>query len=65
MNMVTVQGLDARYGRQPVLRGLDLELQDGAVTVLLGSNGAGKSTLLRLLLGLQRPRRGAVRVFGL
>ncbi len=65
MNMVTVQGLDARYGRKPVLRGLDLELQDGAVTVLLGSNGAGKSTLLRLLLGLQRPRRGAVRVFGL
>jgi ABC-2 type transport system ATP-binding protein len=52
-------------GKQRVLDGLDLHLQDGAVTVLLGENGAGKSTLLRLLLGLLRPRAGTVRLFGL
>src|SRR5262249_35015451 len=36
----------------------------GKVTVLLGANGAGKSSLLRVLLGVLRPQRGTVRVFG-
>ena len=46
------------------LDGLDLQLQDGAVTVLLGQNGSGKSTLLRVLLGVLRPAAGSVRLFG-
>lgn len=65
MNTVLeVKGLDVRFRRKRVLDGLDLALQDGAVTVLLGGNGAGKSTLLRVLLGVLRPRAGTVRVFG-
>jgi ABC-2 type transport system ATP-binding protein len=41
------------------------DVPPGSVTALLGRNGAGKSSLLRCVLGLQRPTRGAVRVFGM
>jgi ABC-2 type transport system ATP-binding protein len=62
--VMDVQGLHLGFGRKRVLQGLDLELADGEVTVLLGQNGSGKSTLLRVLLGVLRPRRGTVRLFG-
>jgi ABC-2 type transport system ATP-binding protein len=65
-DVLTVNGLSFDFGRKRrVLRDLDLQLEPGKVTVLLGSNGAGKSTLLRLLLGVLRPAAGTVRVFGL
>ncbi len=65
MNTVlTIRGLAAGFGKRRVLDGLDLDLHDGQVTVLLGQNGAGKSTLLRVLLGVLRPQAGAVRLFG-
>jgi heme ABC exporter ATP-binding subunit CcmA len=50
---------------KPVLRGIDLVLQEGQCMALLGANGAGKSTLLRVLAGLSEPDAGAVRVGGL
>ena len=53
-----------RYRQQPVLEGVDLRLGPGEFAALAGPNGAGKSTLLRILLGLTRPQRGEVRVFG-
>jgi ABC-2 type transport system ATP-binding protein len=63
--IVCVEGLEFSYARRrPALAGVDLRLAPGKVTVLLGSNGAGKSTLMRLLLGVLRPQRGVVRVFG-
>jgi ABC-2 type transport system ATP-binding protein len=58
------KGLDVRFRKKRVLVDLDLQLADGATTVLLGGNGAGKSTLLRVLLGVLRPRAGTVRIFG-
>lgn len=62
--VVVVQGLAKRFSGRMVLVGVDLELPEGTTTVLLGANGAGKSTLLRILLGLERPDRGQVRVTG-
>ena len=64
--VVELTGVEFSFGlrRKRVLDGLDLRLEPGAVTVLLGENGAGKSTLLRVLLGLLRPAAGSVRVFG-
>ena len=56
--------LVARYGKRPVLRGVNVELRRGEVVVLLGHNGAGKSTLLRALFGLHRVAEGEVRVSG-
>ncbi|MCR9248158.1 MAG: ABC transporter ATP-binding protein [bacterium] len=66
MSMVLhVEGLRVAFGRKPVLQGLDLELEPGLVTVLLGQNGSGKSTLIRVLLGVRRPQGGSVRLLGL
>jgi zinc transport system ATP-binding protein len=48
----------------PVLRGVDLEVEAGEFVGVAGPNGGGKTTLLRLALGLERPLRGTVRLFG-
>lgn len=49
---------------QPVLRDVDLTVDEGEFVALAGPNGGGKTTLLRLALGLERPSRGSVRLFG-
>ena len=48
----------------PVLEDVDLRIESGDYLAILGPNGGGKTTLLRVLLGLLRPDRGTVRVFG-
>ena len=53
MSIVTLENLEfAYYHREPVLSGVDLNVDAGSVVGLLGRNGAGKTTLLRMLLGL-------------
>jgi zinc transport system ATP-binding protein len=49
---------------KPVLSGITLNVNAGERLGILGPNGGGKSTLLKLMLGLLRPRGGAIRVFG-
>lgn len=61
---VTTAGLVKRYGRVTALNGLDLQIPEGAVYVLVGPNGAGKSTLIRILMDLVRRGAGAVDVLG-
>ncbi|HUP97020.1 MAG TPA: ABC transporter ATP-binding protein [Usitatibacter sp.] len=58
--MLQVAGIDTFYGETQALFGLSLEVHAGEVVALLGPNGAGKTTTLRSVLGLTRPRRGAV-----
>lgn len=62
--VLVCEGVHYRYGAQPVLRGLDLQLHAGETYALLGGNGAGKSTALRLILGFDRPAEGSIRVCG-
>lgn len=50
--MLSVEGLTASYGQVDVLRGLDLEVAHGEVTVILGANGAGKTTTLRSICNM-------------
>jgi ABC-2 type transport system ATP-binding protein len=68
MNMdtpiVEVRGLERRYGDQYALNDVDFSIVPGRVYGLVGANGAGKTTLLKHLLGLLRPQKGTVRVFG-
>jgi polar amino acid transport system ATP-binding protein len=59
-----VQGLAKSYGTLEVLRGVDLEVRPGEVTVILGPSGSGKSTLLRLVNHLERPDHGFVALDG-
>jgi zinc transport system ATP-binding protein len=62
---VELDGVDFAYTHgPPVLRGIDLEVSVGEFVAIAGPNGGGKTTLLRLALGLERPTRGRVRLFG-
>ena len=58
--MLTVEHLDAFYGRAHVLQRVSFTLASGEVMVLLGRNGAGKSTTMKALIGLVRPRGGRI-----
>jgi ABC-type multidrug transport system ATPase subunit len=53
-----------RFGDLVAVAAVDLAVQPGEIVGLLGANGAGKTTLIRLLLGLVRPDKGSVRLFG-
>ncbi|MFJ6519976.1 ABC transporter ATP-binding protein [Streptomyces filamentosus] len=59
---VTVRGLTRSFDGRPVVEGLDLTLEPGQFTALLGHSGCGKSTLLRVLAGLDREISGTVLV---
>ena len=54
------RGLDTYYGQSHVLRGVSLRIAAGEAIGLMGRNGMGKTTLIRTLVGLVRPRGGAV-----
>jgi ABC-2 type transport system ATP-binding protein len=63
-HVIDLQGLGKRYGHVPALRSVDLQVERGSVTALLGMNGAGKTTLIRCLMGLITPDAGRGRVMG-
>ncbi|MBL4873307.1 MAG: sugar ABC transporter ATP-binding protein [Rhodobacteraceae bacterium] len=52
------------FGENTVLRGIDLELHAGQVTVLMGANGAGKSTLVKVLCGVHSANGGTIKLYG-
>lgn len=56
--MIRGRGVEKRYGRKRVLRGVDIAVPRGGFAVVTGPNGSGKTTLLRLLAGLAQPTRG-------
>ena len=62
--MVELRGVHKAFGPLEVLRGVDLTVRTGEVTVLLGPSGSGKSTLLRTINHLEKVDRGFVRVDG-
>ncbi len=61
---IDIQQLGKNFGKQPVLRGVDLTIADRELVALLGPSGSGKTTLLRILAGLEWPDRGDVVVNG-
>ncbi|MFE9999688.1 ABC transporter ATP-binding protein [Streptomyces avermitilis] len=60
--MIEVTDLTKRYGITTVVEGLTFQVRTGRVTGFLGPNGAGKSTAMRMMLGLDRPTAGEVRI---
>ena len=59
-----VVDLHKSFGGQPVLRGVDLTIATGKVTVIIGGSGSGKSVLVKHLVGLLRPDSGQVKLHG-
>ncbi|WP_354700393.1 Sulfate/thiosulfate import ATP-binding protein CysA [Paraconexibacter sp. AEG42_29] len=58
--MITVENVQKHYGDFHALKGIDLEIESGSLTALLGPSGSGKSTLLRVIAGLEVPDSGRV-----
>src|SRR5207253_170080 len=63
-HMIRVVDLHKSFGSQRVLAGVNLEIPDGTICVVIGGSGAGKSCLLKHLIGLLRPDQGEVWVDG-
>src|SRR5690349_8333080 len=61
---VEVKGLTKSFGEQRVLSGIDLSVAQGETLAILGRSGTGKSVFLKLLIGLQKPDRGSIRIHG-
>jgi ABC-type transporter Mla maintaining outer membrane lipid asymmetry ATPase subunit MlaF len=61
---VELRGVHKHFGDKHVLRGIDLPIYPNRITVLIGASGSGKSVIIKHILGLFKPDRGEVRVFG-
>jgi ABC-2 type transport system ATP-binding protein len=62
--MIEARGLSKRYGSTVAVEALSFDVRSGMVTGFLGPNGSGKSTTMRLILGLDAPDAGQVRIGG-
>ncbi|WP_279483380.1 sn-glycerol-3-phosphate ABC transporter ATP-binding protein UgpC [Aureimonas sp. SK2] len=62
MASVSLQKLDKSYGAVQIVRGIDLEIADGELVVLVGPSGCGKSTTLRMVAGLESVTDGTIRI---
>jgi multiple sugar transport system ATP-binding protein len=59
-----VKGVHKAFGGNPILRGVDVTIDEGAFAVLVGPSGCGKSTLLRLVAGLETADAGSIELAG-
>jgi sn-glycerol 3-phosphate transport system ATP-binding protein/multiple sugar transport system ATP-binding protein len=59
-----ILGVHKAFGSNPILRGVDVEIAEGAFAVLVGPSGCGKSTLLRLVAGLETADQGTIELAG-
>jgi phospholipid/cholesterol/gamma-HCH transport system ATP-binding protein len=61
---IAVEGLHKSFGSQKVLNGVSLSVSRGETLAVLGRSGTGKSVLLRVIIGLEKPDSGSVRIHG-
>ena len=64
MSLLGVTGLSKRFGANPVLDGIDLDVEKGERIAVLGASGSGKSTLLRCLNFMEMPDAGTITLDG-
>lgn len=62
--VVQITNLQTRFGRTVVHQDVNLDIEQGEIMSIVGGSGTGKTVLLRQMLGLERPTRGCVRIFG-
>lgn len=64
MSLIEVQDVSFAYADRPVIDDVSLTIEAGEFVGLVGPNGSGKTTLLKLMIGLRKPDRGSVLLFG-
>ncbi|WP_270935701.1 sn-glycerol-3-phosphate ABC transporter ATP-binding protein UgpC [Falsiroseomonas oryzae] len=64
MATLSLSGIRKSFGQTEVLHGIELDVADGEMIVVVGASGCGKSTLLRIVAGLETPTSGTVRIDG-
>lgn len=64
MTLLELKGLETFYGASQALFGVDLDIREGEVVALMGRNGMGKTTTINSIIGLVRPRSGAISFAG-
>ena len=62
--MIQIRNLHKSFGKLEVLKGIDLDIQDGETVAIIGASGAGKSTLLRCINYLEEPQKGTIAIDG-
>lgn len=60
MGMIKISSLKKQFGRKKVLDGVDLDIEKGKITVIIGRSGEGKSVLIKHIIGLLRPDDGQI-----
>jgi len=58
--MIRIEGLEKSFGRNKVLRGVDLEIKEGETLTIMGGSGTGKSVLIKHMVGLLTPDKGRI-----
>lgn len=62
-NLIDIKNVSFSYGKQEILKDINLSIHVGDYLGIVGSNGAGKTTLLRIILGLLKTKNGLIRLF--
>ena len=63
--LIKIENLHKNFGKNEVLKGIDLEIKKGEVVVIIGPSGSGKSTLLKLLMRFWDPQEGSISINGI
>jgi zinc transport system ATP-binding protein len=63
-SIIEIKKLSYRYEKDTVLENINLTVPNGSFLAIVGPNGSGKSTLLKLILGLLKPQKGEIQLFG-
>jgi Cu-processing system ATP-binding protein len=62
--MINIQNLEKSFGKNIVLKGIDLEVKEASIFAILGPNGSGKTTVIKSLLGMVIPDKGTILIDG-
>lgn len=62
--MVKIENLNKQFGKNKILKGLDLTINKSGIFTILGPNGSGKTTLIKCILGMVIPNTGSIEILG-